>query len=276
MGTRPMRRPRGWTLIELLVVIAIVAVLLSIALPALHRARLQARTVICLSRLRQLGNATMAWADGNGGTTFPYGGQWQVALRLHTPEKRNEILFCPRAERLASEGAQAPFAAYNAFSFGDSFGIAQPEESSGTLSTPYVYNGYGSYGLNGWVSNPASDTPANGCGFPTADHWRRMAVRGAATVPLLADADWIEGFPHHTDRPRICEVGVPEVPPADPGQMRVFCLNRHDGYINTVFLDLAARKVGLKELWRLKWHRRYDVDAPAPAWPEWMKKYKDY
>ena len=36
---------------------------------------------------------------------------------------------------------------------------------------------------------------------------------------------------------------------------------------------------GPKELWRLKWHKKYDTDDPAPDWESeapWMKKYKDY
>jgi hypothetical protein len=59
--------------------------------------------------------------------------------------------------------------------------------------------------------------------------------------------------------------------------MRRFCVNRHEGYVNGVFLDLSTvRRIGLKELWRLKWHRRYDVDAPPPVWPQWMRNFKDY
>jgi prepilin-type processing-associated H-X9-DG protein len=61
-------------------------------------------------------------------------------------------------------------------------------------------------------------------------------------------------------------------------------MNRHDGGINVAFMDGSVRKVGLKELWTLKWHYDYNTancwtlagGVKPEDWPDWMRKFKEY
>ncbi len=140
-GGRPLRP--GFTLIELLVVIAIIAILAAILFPVFAQARAKARSISCLSNVKQVGTAFHLYVQDYDETTpAMWGGQgacaptngwagcsWEWWFGLMPYMKSADMLLCP--DRV--EGGPGN---YNAF--GQSMGIKR-------------YSGYGyNWGPIGW------------------------------------------------------------------------------------------------------------------------------
>jgi len=108
----------------------------------------------------------------------------------------------------------------------------------------------------------------------TADNWRTVNINGAGNIPLFLDCALDDAWPRQTDQPPQYDGDVIEKP--NSNEMKRFCINRHDGFVNGAFVDFSVRRIGLKELWKLKWHRGYRVNDPSPEWPDWMRNFRDY
>jgi len=279
---------KAFTLVELLVVIAIIALLMAILMPALGRARKQAQAVICQSQLNNWGLALQLFAHDNDGyflksATYDTGNPedwWMIGLlpyiggKVDQQSESRKLFLCPTAARSKNppECNRCP---------GSTFSTWGPFNPGNAGSGDWWdWRAEGSYGINDWVANPPANLDTY-WGFPTKYCWRNTAIKGAAKVPVFLDCMYVSAYVLHFDEP----------PPfydqydtwASNG-IQMFSMDRHNGGTNAVFLDWSVRKVGIKELWTLKWHNQFDTSGAwtvtggvtASDWPDWMKAYPGY
>ena len=273
-----IHKRKGFTLIELLVVIAIIALLMALLMPAMGKAREQARAAKCMSNLRQWGLVySMHTADNEGrfdgfiDETVNF--LWTETLRPYY--KNEQLRFCPSVPKRAA----IPFSGIEVGDTRTAWSTWRPKVVNNIITYEW-----GCYGMSLWAVNPPEGrTFWHGHRLDPQLTWRRtIYVKGGNRIPLLLDCAWYGAAPYHKDKPPPNEDDFPS-----HQSISWLCMDRHTGGINSLFMDWSARKVGLKELWELKWHRRwyeYDketgsfgpADYTPPEWPEWMRRYKDY
>lgn len=261
------KRKPGFTLIELLVVIAIIALLLSIVVPSLKKAKEHAQRMVGFANLRSLSTALHIYLNTNDDKFFAYDGTtlW-LEIIGELVDNIDEVRYCPRTIkniRVAEERYEN--------SPGSHWGEAEVPWVWGNSTDPTKDYELGSYGLNGWLySNAIYARP-----FENDLFGRRTAVQNPSTTPFVLDAIWPDGWPRSSDTlPASYDYsrGIQGASHgyADNGvMMGRFVTNRHGGVTNVIFVDGSVKSVPLADLWTLTWHRgyrpRYDVKLPEPV-----------
>jgi hypothetical protein len=143
----------------------------------------------------------------------------------------------------------------------------------------------GSYGVNPWIWCFEGSSGSRCGGFdPPAWRWKRAVVKGADQVPVFGDCASPCSGGKEGDLPGQFIDDPTYGTTAGNTGISNWCIFRHGCETNIVFMDWNVKKVGLKQLWKIKWHRKFDtvnsgpVDyTPYPAgWPDWMKTCRSY
>ncbi len=280
-----MSKRRGFTLIELLVVIAIIALLMAILMPALQRVKGQAQSITCQARLKQWGLLFNLYTDDydgyfNEGWGVDETTLWPNALRSYYKDNWG-MLLCPTATRPMAHDQD----------FGTFKAATRPLALPGGGTYLYTF----SYSINSWTNYMHGDrgdrweewfwkrTDDTMCVKPGT---RTLSGKSASTntIPVFADSTWHDAWPRDTDVPSQTADAFGITDQGTSGEMNHFCIDRHNGFANFLFMDWSVRPVGLKELWTLKWHRAYKTSGAYTRaggvlpgdWPAWMSRYKDY
>jgi len=281
-----MYKLRGFTLIELLVVISIIALLMAIMMPALSRVKDQAKSIMCQGRLREWGLLHKLYTDDNNG--YFYRGWdigesalWMNAMRPYYKDDW-DMLLCPTATRVMESSAD--WGTFKA-------AWRDVDLPRGTGEYRYVF----SYSENSWINFMHQDR---------GDRWQewfwksvhnntavapgtRIATGKPVStnnIPVFGDATWHDAWPRDTDFPVDQPDGFGIGDRGTTGEMNHFCINRHNGFVNLLFMDWSTRHVGIKEVWTLKWHRAFNTAGPwtkaggvlQSDWPAWLRRFKDY
>jgi prepilin-type N-terminal cleavage/methylation domain-containing protein/prepilin-type processing-associated H-X9-DG protein len=241
-------RNRAFTLIELLVVIAIIAILASLLLPALSRAKVRAKRIQCASNMKQWALATIMYADDNDNnlpyaadvgwpnynTTFLFQSLAPYVANLSQAGLQNyynaDVMTAPVRQCPGGNNAQPPFTtaalggAWNCW-IGANFGGAP---YGGKLTAPFFY-GHDTPPLK--VSR--IKRPVDALTFTDTATWYLYSpVYRPFTLDLdrdrvLDSCDGDTGFPYNTGRPTV-----------------------HNNGANVTLLDGHVEWLAFKKLWR--------------------------
>jgi prepilin-type processing-associated H-X9-DG protein len=269
----------------------VITLLTALLIPALSAARRQARTVVCQSNLKQWGLIASAYnaeyPDRLMACPLPWV-ELHVAAGPDHGYRNEKMCLCPaatRCDRTTYVEGERPYGCGGKSKAWWAFIYLPDEWPNAPASGLFFY--CGSYGYSHYLHD---ETGLEDVIVPDERrstmyrHWTVTKVKRPSEIPSVFDSAYTGCEPSETDDPPAFDG---DLPPGVPSvySMKQVCIDRHGhGTTNVGFLDGSVRKVGLKELWTLKWHAEYNTanewtkagGVQPEDWPEWMYRFRDY
>lgn len=268
------QKQKGFTLIEMLTTIGITGLLMAILLPSLQNARKVANSVACQSNLRQWG---VAFATDEESPPNSYLNRFDpfIPARFKKDRTNNsfhsdaeKVFLCPEAKKLGSPVKFPPefskiYVGLSAWNGGkdSAWGYLYSTNQTKPFASGYSVNLNREYNPTDRKDSKLQDTPV-----------------------LFDCTSNSSGLINAKDNPPEYDGKSPDFTFPFGMTSGGVAMNRHNGGINILSADYSTRKVGLKELWTLKWNKSFNTAGPwtkaggvQPSdWPKWMKNFKDY
>ncbi|MBN1795136.1 MAG: type II secretion system protein [Sedimentisphaerales bacterium] len=245
----------GFSLIELLVVIAIISLLITIAVPAIDKARGQVFQIKCSSQLQQIYLAFSAYAANNDDKIIEAGEPtieffinpdalkkaWFFALLPYISQKLNEKLLENRPELWRCPVDKNPF-------------------PKGFWNCPH--DGITSYGLNGYYRQAIGDEeqtvrlgPGGGCTFSRISNTSDCMLLGETSYAAQfydADAEAVADYDLKQDGHHRCTSGF-----------------YHSGFMNILYVDGHIKAIRGKQASELVWPENFEEPHKSGRYMYW-------
>lgn len=256
----------GFTLIELLVVIAIIAILASMLLPALSRAKLRAQQIQCVGNLKQMMLADIMYMNDHGKNLPYYPGTLQtlwMGTLISYQAQVHAIRVCPSAPEKPPKPTASRWGT-----------AAESWCWKGTPPEPLS----GSFAFNGWFY---SDDKYFYTGPDLLRHFGKDgSVQKPSQTPVFADSIWVDMWPRPTDLParnlfngdQSNGVGaIGRITISRHGGMSPLAAPKNvapgaplPGAVNLALFDGHVETVKLEKLWSYYWYYDYQVPGTRP------------